>query len=122
MCVFSYLVYSVKNCMAKKLLHFFLSLLLLGAYSALAQSVQKNWVSNPFEQHVFIENKGQFNSTLIAGTSPINSNLILYSANTGGMNIYFTAAGLTYRHDEFERENEEEERKKEDEKEREPKT
>ena len=53
-------------------------------------------VKDPFEQKVFIENnEGQFD-----GKSG-NNNKILYSTRIDGVDIYFLANGVTYRHDEY---------------------
>src|SRR6185369_1363853 len=53
------------------------------------------WTTNPFENKEFIENKGQFNSKRIQSNESI-----LYALNQGEVNIYFTAKGLTWRHDD----------------------
>ncbi len=65
------------------------------------QGGSKSWTQNPFEQKVFIENKGQF----VCQQVPLDENTkkaaaILYGASSGGINIFFTAGGLTYQHDE----------------------
>ena len=68
-------------------------------FSQIPQSVKQKtsskWSVNPFEQKVFVENKGQFNEN-----TEVN-NEILFHAVSGGVNIYFTKQGIVYRHDEI---------------------
>ncbi len=79
-----------------------------------------NWSGTPFEHHVFIENKGQFDP--IDNKDKANPLLplgyvqkeIKYAVTTEGMNIYFTSHGLTYRRDETQKLSEEEKEKMED--------
>jgi hypothetical protein len=52
------------------------------------------WTKNPFQQKVFIKNKGQF------GISTGVEQEIFFKANSDGVNIYFTKQGITYRYDE----------------------
>ena len=54
------------------------------------------WTTVPFDDKEIIENKGQFPSTYAGGTVPI-----LYAINQGGVSLYFTAEGLTWRHDDI---------------------
>ncbi|MBI4930067.1 MAG: gliding motility-associated C-terminal domain-containing protein [Bacteroidetes bacterium] len=64
----------------------------------------QNWQTKPFEQKVFIENKGQFD-----GMNNLKNSHIKYAVVNEGVAIYFTNTGLTYRHDEYEKQNEGEE-------------
>ena len=66
----------------------FLSLLVLISFTSVAQ-----WSFNPFEQKVFIENKGQFDE------KNNSTNSILYGVNNLGYQIYFTKTGFTIRYD-----------------------
>ena len=84
----------------------------------------QNWSDNPFEQKVFVENKGQFNESMenVEGqmadgnTSTINHqpSTILFQAVSGGVKMYFTKQGMVYRYDEMiaKKENGEEENEK----------
>jgi hypothetical protein len=54
-----------------------------------------NWMAKPFDQCVFIENKGQFD-TIVHGSSNV-----LYSIKQADMNVYFTANSMVYRYDEY---------------------
>ncbi len=54
-----------------------------------------NWTSKPFDQYVFIENQGQFD-TMVRGTSKV-----LFSIRQGDMNVFFTSTGIVYRYDEY---------------------
>ena len=97
----------------------------------IAQKSEANkplWTANPFDQKVFIESKGQFTSPL----SPLSSRRDSFGAGRGvgvpaagrgeakfgasidGLELFFSARGLTYKHTEFvrmkkEREEEQEE-------------
>ena len=53
------------------------------------------WSASPFEQKVFVENKGQF-----AEQTGVKEE-ILFHALSGGVNIYFTKQGVVYRYDEI---------------------
>src|SRR4051812_42761778 len=53
-----------------------------------------NWTTDPFEQKIFIENKGQFD-----GKINNRSEKILFGCSNRGVEMYFSAKGLTYRHD-----------------------
>ncbi len=56
-----------------------------------------NWKNDsPFEQKVFIENKGQWN-----GKDELPKSEILYGIDNLGTNIYFTKKGLTHRVEEI---------------------
>ncbi len=50
------------------------------------------WTGNPFEQKAFVENKGQFDGKC-------GDRKILYGASSGGVDIYFAAGTIIYRHD-----------------------
>src|SRR3972149_3583628 len=52
----------------------------------------KSWTSNPFEQKVFVENKGQFDKVDADAK-------ILYSARSKGVDFYFTTEGIIYKLD-----------------------
>ncbi len=73
-------------------------------YDLLAQSGYKtNWITNPVDQAVFIENQGQF--------KPEGEKIgeILYQAQLGNVTACFTARGIVYRYCEpLDRENEKE--------------
>ena len=73
---------------------FFSFILLLLCNRMFSQST--NWTSKPFDQKVFIENKGQFDEK--NGTE---SSKILFGARSEGVDLYFSAIGLTYKHDEM---------------------
>ena len=72
----------------------FIFLLHYYSTSTFAQS-QPAWVAKKsFDQNVFIENNGQFDTRHTEG------NAVLFSARLKGMTVYFTSKGLTYRCDE----------------------
>jgi len=52
------------------------------------------WTHSPFEQKVFIENKGQF------GERTEVKDEIFFQVESGGLCIYFTKRGLVYRYNE----------------------
>src|SRR5579871_4381299 len=66
-------------------------ILCLSVAASKAQSAYpSNWVAKePFEQKVFIENKGQYE---IPGKAGVNE--ILYGARQGGLQYYFTNHGI----------------------------
>jgi len=86
----------------------FLLLQSLGSFS------QTNWASNPFEQKAFVENKGQFPRQM-DNARPTEMSFgqgkglmvngrtlpVLFGASCEGTELYFTAQGLSYRHDEY---------------------
>lgn len=82
----------------------FTLLLLLPAVSLHAgNNHSQDWTSSPFEQKVFIENIGQFNS----GNGSIH--MAAYGTRVNGLDIYLSSHGIVYRHDEYqgnEKENE----------------
>ncbi len=53
-----------------------------------------NWTVQPFDNQVFVENKGQFD-TMVAG------NKVLFGVKQGPMYAYFTPNGIVYRYDEY---------------------
>ena len=104
--------------MKKTLLHFLFCMCLLHL-SAQPPSYQTNWTTNPYDQQVFIENRGQCNHYIST------SDKILYQANLGNIKAFFTPNGIIYRYDkykkkeqEIEKEEEESEAKSERERER----
>ncbi len=77
---------------------FIASIALAFSGEALAQqTTSKGWSLNPYEQKVFIENQGQFN-----GKDKLRNSQILFGVDNLGVQMYFTAKGLTYRYDETE--------------------
>ncbi len=74
----------------------FVLLLIAGIFSGYATNgpLTHGWATKPFEQKVFIENKGQFNEKINNG-----SGKILFGCSNAGVEMYFTPKGLTYRHD-----------------------
>ncbi|HYV92878.1 MAG TPA: PKD domain-containing protein [Chitinophagales bacterium] len=72
-----------------------------------AQQSVNSWTANPFEQRVFVENKGQFDAS--TGVSQP----ILFQAQSGGINIYFSRQGIVYRYDEVTENSEEDSEEKE---------
>lgn len=63
-----------------------------------AGKAKAGWLNkNPFEQKVFIENKGQFDHQTANTDSKV-----YYSTSQQGVNMLFTANGLTYRYDKKE--------------------
>ncbi|MBI2269712.1 MAG: hypothetical protein HYU69_05055 [Bacteroidetes bacterium] len=59
-------------------------------------SKSRDWINNPFEHFVFVENKGQFNNVDIDVRRKI-----CYYADSKGVDIYFSPNGLIYCHDEY---------------------
>src|ERR1035438_7884523 len=53
-----------------------------------------NWTVKPFDQQIFIENKGQLNNAVKGNDE------ILFSAKLGQVNAYFTKHSIIYRYDE----------------------
>lgn len=72
------------------------------------QSVNNIWtVKNPFEQKVFIENKGgQFKAR-----NSNDSAKIYFAAYLSGVDVYFSSTGLTYYYDEYPKLSEDEKEK-----------
>ena len=64
---------------------------LIGVSSLMAQIA---WTASPFEQKVFIENKGQYEKSLLRDREEI-----LFSTAISGVDVFFTARGFTYKHD-----------------------
>ncbi len=78
--------------------YFFLILgISLGSYSSFSQGSKSavKWKANPFDQHVFIENKGQFSKQ----EQKEAGGKIAYFTRKGAVNIYFTNNSITYRFD-----------------------
>ncbi len=69
---------------------------------------QSLWVKNPFEHHLFIENKGQFRKT--GNTDACD---IKFAWISDGMSVYFTPSGLCYYHTEIKPESAEEREREE---------
>ena len=72
------------------------------------QGQEASWSTSPFNHKVFVENKGQFDNTIAN-----NSDKILFSACLDGVEMLFSAKGLTYKHDELITVSEEEKEKEE---------
>ncbi len=51
-----------------------------------------HWKTNPFDNALFIQNNGQYNSVPVIGSN------ILYASQFGSMSIFFTKTGLTYQY------------------------
>ncbi|MCG3164524.1 MAG: hypothetical protein POELPBGB_00278 [Bacteroidia bacterium] len=86
-----------------KFLHFsFLILFLAGFSSALsAQQKQRSFVSKPFENKVFVEERGQF--TQRAGDrNMVFAEPILYAVENPEFFAYFTQSGITFQLPEYE--------------------
>ncbi len=83
--------------MLKKNLFPFVCILAL----SLSAAAQQNWRISPFENTVFIENKGQFD-----GLNNIPGSSIEYAVDNFGTRMFFTKQGITYRYNMTERENE----------------
>ncbi|MBN8702888.1 MAG: gliding motility-associated C-terminal domain-containing protein [Bacteroidetes bacterium] len=93
----------------KGILLYFFILLYLYSDSQSVSLNQKKWINKPFEHKEFIENVGQFTAQ-----TNFRNDSILYAIDNGGVQIYFTTKGLTFRHDKLEvidKEKEERERK-----------
>src|SRR5258705_11035504 len=71
----------------------FTSLIILSGINAYAGYPYNSWIASPFQQKVFIENKGQFDAS--TGVSQP----ILVQTQSGGINIYFSRQGMVYRYD-----------------------
>ncbi|MEO6883888.1 MAG: gliding motility-associated C-terminal domain-containing protein [Bacteroidia bacterium] len=76
----------------------------IGAFYQVESQVKKQivppgstkWLgANPFESNFFIKNMGQFD-----GATNLTSDKVLYGIRNEGMEMYFTANGLTYKHDD----------------------
>ncbi|MBK5284889.1 MAG: PKD domain-containing protein [Bacteroidia bacterium] len=84
-----------------------LALVLFNA-NAFAANPKPTWSSSPFEQKVFIENKGQFDASTGVAVP------VLFQAQLKGITVYFTRLGLVYRYDEMINETEREEKELEE--------
>ncbi len=76
--------------------NYFLLFVIFFCIGVYGQSQQRVWSTNdPFNQKVFVKNEGQF------GDVHINKNsLILFAASLDGVEMFFTANGLTYQRNE----------------------
>ncbi len=54
-----------------------------------------NWKVNPFDHKLFIENRGQFD------TSVKGSDKVLYGVQMGSIHAYFSSNKVIYRYDEY---------------------
>ncbi len=70
------------------------SFFILTAFFSFGQK-SSGWSTNPFDENEFIENKGQFPSKYNESGEPI-----LFAMKQGEVNIYFSAKGVTWRHDD----------------------
>lgn len=83
----------------------FLSISSQQSYAQLARFASPNnmkeWASNAFEHSVFVENNSQFDSESSIGKRLKESfnTSVLYSASSGGVDIYFSSNSLIYCHD-----------------------
>ena len=71
------------------------SLLFIGlcfSLTSVAQQAHVKWSLNPFDDKVFIENKGQFDNDVKGGEK------VLYQVSFGKIWAYFTPTGLIYRY------------------------
>lgn len=66
-----------------------------GTAAGKGKQFKEKWKTNPFDQNVFIENKGQFD-----GKIP-NDKKIFYGVHLGKVWAYFTSNGIVYRYDEY---------------------
>src|ERR1700741_1266406 len=57
--------------------------------------VRKEWTTTPFEQKVFIENKGQFDN--IEGVN----DKVLFATSQNGVEMLFTSSGVVYKYDKL---------------------
>src|SRR6185503_11374502 len=78
----------------KTIFKYCLSLLLVlcSAFSLFAGQSEDRWTTSPFDQKVFVENKGQF-------TSPLDK--AKFCLRYKGTDIYFFPGGIQYRHASF---------------------
>src|SRR5205085_2194744 len=74
---------------------FSLLLVITSSFALAGFKQTQTWSTNPFDEKEIIENKGQFTSKYNQLNEPI-----LYTINQGGVNIYFSATGITWRHDD----------------------
>ncbi len=57
----------------------------------------QHWALDPFNQKVFVENKGQFSLNL--EKCKYEKSPVKYAVRTNGVEMYFTASGVTFKHD-----------------------
>jgi len=84
--------------MVKKIYLFFIGAILLGSSSSFAQLAtgsKAKWQKKPFEQNVFIENKGQFSRD----EQKDIGEKIYYSTRKGNIYAYFTKGSIVFRYD-----------------------
>src|SRR6185312_1887974 len=82
----------------KKIYLFFIGTILLGSSYSFAQHATEGktkWQKNPFDQSVFIENKGQFAKEEQKDVGE----KISYYTRKGNIYIYFTKGSVVFRHD-----------------------
>jgi gliding motility-associated-like protein len=72
--------------------YFLLVFTFLFSCLSFAGITDKGRTSNPFEQKVFTQNKGQYNTAFVNKT-------ILYHARSKGVDFYFTPSGIIYKYD-----------------------
>ena len=79
---------------------FFLCFEAFSCFSQPANSTREWVAASPFDQNVFIENKGQFDGKNSMSDRIDPERNVLYSCSVGDINIFFNAHGLTFRYDE----------------------
>lgn len=79
--------------MKRKHFFFLLFVLCLSRYVAFSQDAKINWIANPGQEKVFIENKGQFPVT---NRNVVRSADVLYAYDDGPVMVYFCKTGITY--------------------------
>lgn len=84
------------NMRVKRICKSFWFLIVVCSLCCTSSFSQINWKNKPFEQKVFVENKGQFE-----GEENVKSTDVKYAFSNAGVKIFFTPEGLTYCHDEY---------------------
>ncbi len=74
-----------------------LSTNVIGQKAPISQKNNPKWTVSPFENKLFIENRGQFDNDIVA----TEKTKIFYSAMLGDITLYFTPSGVVYRLDEY---------------------
>ncbi len=69
-------------------------LVVLSAMHVLAGTNPPAWSSSPFNQQVFIENKGQFDKEKRTGK-------VLFASAIEGVEFFFSRDGITFKHTEL---------------------
>src|ERR1051325_41959 len=77
--------------MKKTIQNYFLFAVCSLGLTAEAKTFTSSWSKSPFEQKVFIENKGQFD-----GLAENKPDKVLFGASSSGLSLYFTPTGLSY--------------------------